>query len=219
MVGCPTKDQTWTHLKTTLHQPSLATKLHLENELLTPYATGSSWLPNFDPFQRPPLDLLLHGKANKRGKTHTQLVRPVPVQQARPDSFLEAGDLGLARSTVVLLAMLGHGHSSGTLSFCTPITLLFLSNAMSLFSLAVSFSQHALAPEVLPSHGNPNLMHISSFGCLIAASSPKIGVYKGTCCGFLLVGLAFLKNQNTCPPHVSININKKIKKSSFLFLI
>ena len=82
--------------------------------------------------------------------------------------------------------------SSATLSFCTPLTLPFLSNATSLCSLAVSFSLHALAPQVLPSHSNPNLMHISSFGSSIAASSPKIGVYKGTCCGsFCLSVCAF----------------------------
>ena len=195
MVSCPTTIKLELILKTTLHQPSLATKLHLKSELLTPYVTGSNWLPNFSPYYRPPLGLLPHGRANKRGRKDTQLVIPVLVQQAGPgrvgpNSFLEAGDLGF----VVLLAMLGHGHSSATLSFCTPLTLLFLSNAPSLFSLAVSFSLHALAPEVLPSHSNPNLMHISSFGCLIAASSPKIGVYKGTCCGFLLVGLCFSCN-------------------------
>ena len=83
-------------------------------------------------------------------------------------------------------------HSLATLSFCTPHTLPFLSNATSLCSLAVSFSLHALAPQVLPSHSNPNLMHISSFGSSIAASSPKIGVYKGTCCGsFCLSVCAF----------------------------
>jgi hypothetical protein len=90
-----------------------------------------------------------------------------------------------SRGFVVLLAMLepAMAISSATLSFRTPLTLPFLSNATSLCSLAVSFSLHALAPQVLPSHSNPNFMHISSFGSSIAASSPRNGVYKGTCCG------------------------------------
>lgn len=110
----------------------------------------------------------------------------------RVRQFLGSRDLGLTRSAVVLLAMLGlAGRTSPPWPFLrysfflhtSPPYPSSLSNATSLFSLAISVSLHALAPEVLASHSNPKLMHISSFGSSIAASSPKIGVYKGTCRG------------------------------------
>ena len=49
----------------TLHQHSLAIGLHLNNELLTPYVASFGWVPNFSLFQRPPLGLFPHGRANE----------------------------------------------------------------------------------------------------------------------------------------------------------
>ena len=47
------QDQILAHLKTTLHQQSIPTRLHLKSELLTSYVLGSGWLLDFGPFQRP----------------------------------------------------------------------------------------------------------------------------------------------------------------------
>ena len=67
MIDYPTKTKLWLLLETTWNHQSLATELHLKKYLLTltlpahiTFMASSNWLPNLDPFQRPPL-----GRANK----------------------------------------------------------------------------------------------------------------------------------------------------------
>lgn len=49
----------------TLHQHSLAIRLDLNNELLTPFVARFGWMQNFGLFQRPHVGLFPHGKADE----------------------------------------------------------------------------------------------------------------------------------------------------------
>ena len=70
-ISCLTKAKLWLILEITLDQYSLTIGLHLKSELLTPYnhntyVTSYGCLPNFGPFQRPPLGLFPRVRAKKK---------------------------------------------------------------------------------------------------------------------------------------------------------
>jgi hypothetical protein len=97
-------------------------------------------------------------------------------------------------------AWAGHGHFLGySFVLHTSHPALPLQRNVSLLSRSLFLTARPRSkgsPKPLPSHSNPNFMHISSFGCLIAASSPKNSVYKGTCCGSFCLSVCAFHDAN-----------------------
>ena len=73
MIGCPTKTKLWLLFRDQSSSTTTCNWIPLKSELLTLYVISTGWMPNFDPFHRPPL-VSYHKTELIRTKQHKHFI-------------------------------------------------------------------------------------------------------------------------------------------------